>query len=385
MHCPQCGAEMPEGAKFCGVCGQRIEAEDATRVQGAPVPPTASQPGPTPSPAPVQPIPGYAAPTPPYAAPMVEASPLSRAWADFRASFTGAALAKLMLISILPVLNLCNDGLYLRWGEDAVHGGHAPVPREMLANGDFAWGFKSVLVGFVWPLIGLFLLVVPVLGWVLFVIWLALVPCIGIAAALRAYNRDDLAAGFDFASVWRGAKRRFGQLWATVFLPSLAKFGIMLLVCLLFGGVLLGSAASILGRVAYGSSSSLGSVMGLLGSSGAILLLVWIVSAVVGVIVKLVSYRGVGYWIARNVPEWPAGGEVPVPAKPVVQQVGYAPQAPAAPVAPSPQPEAAPAAPVAPVSPAPEAPAAPEQPTDDVPAAPASSDEAASPDQGAQA
>jgi hypothetical protein len=316
---------------------------------------------------------------------MVEASPLSRAWADFRASFTGAALAKLMLISILPVLNLCNDGLYLRWGEDAVHGGHAPVPREMLANGDFAWGFKSVLVGFVWPLIGLFLLVVPVLGWVLFVIWLALVPCIGIAAALRAYNRDDLAAGFDFASVWRGAKRRFGQLWATVFLPSLAKFGIMLLVCLLFGGVLLGSAASILGRVAYGSSSSLGSVMGLLGSSGAILLLVWIVSAVVGVIVKLVSYRGVGYWIARNVPEWPAGGEVPVPAKPVVQQVGYAPQAPAAPVAPSPQPEAAPAAPVAPVSPAPEAPAAPEQPTDDVPAAPASSDEAASPDQGAQA
>lgn len=35
MKCNNCGAELPEGEKFCAVCGQQTESGESTKQQAA--------------------------------------------------------------------------------------------------------------------------------------------------------------------------------------------------------------------------------------------------------------------------------------------------------------------------------------------------------------
>lgn len=56
MFCEQCGAQIPEGAKFCENCGAPVAVEASPKPTPQPAPAPAPQPKPAPKPAP-QPAP----------------------------------------------------------------------------------------------------------------------------------------------------------------------------------------------------------------------------------------------------------------------------------------------------------------------------------------
>ena len=68
MHCPQCGADVPNGAQFCPSCGTPVSQQQA---QAAVPPPSSAPPAPayssasTPAPQPTTALPPYAAPAAP--------------------------------------------------------------------------------------------------------------------------------------------------------------------------------------------------------------------------------------------------------------------------------------------------------------------------------
>ena len=77
QHCPHCGTEMEDGARFCGACGRRIDAPAAPA--SAPAAPTlapAAAPTSSPSPSPA-PAPAVAA-SPVVAAPVKSSGPVSK-------------------------------------------------------------------------------------------------------------------------------------------------------------------------------------------------------------------------------------------------------------------------------------------------------------------
>lgn len=322
MFCSECGHEIKEGDAFCPECGHPVQPEESAATtaaaasvqQAAPAQNAAGQ-----STAPEQPQPAVA-PSTAYVDP--SPSPLKRAWADFSQSPNkGKTLALLMLTSIFPILNFFVTGYCVRWAKGSATGDTRPLPRTIFAEGGFAEGFKVTVVSFTFSMIVssviLILFFVPILGWlaifVLDLFWFVCGTAITMIAIIRMATKDKLSAAFDFGQLAHSLKRRFGQLWVSVFVPNLIPFAISIIA----GVVLLAMTSGISYSAYYGLR---GVTFGSIILICFVTLLFIVAICVVSVVVQLVVYRAVGYWAKDNVPEWPAGKEIEVPVASKDQQ-----------------------------------------------------------------
>jgi hypothetical protein len=132
IHCPTCGTEVPEGARFCQNCGAEIAGSAATEPNAVAPMPTPPPPPPYAMPIPAAPLPPTAYPPPPY--PVVPGYPYqpARSGKAVAGMWLGIASVPGMILSwvgiIIGVLGLIFSLIGLSEIRRRERSGSAPVP-----------------------------------------------------------------------------------------------------------------------------------------------------------------------------------------------------------------------------------------------------------------
>lgn len=334
MYCSYCGSKNSEGRKFCSNCAMPLKG--AANVPERHAAAAASAPAAD-------------------AAPAVDSHPkgcFASAWEDVRNSdgWTGKMFL-LGLIMLVPILNFFVPGYALGWAKEIACGKRTAMPKKIFADGAFALGFFSVIFGLAFGLliwiVSIPLNLVPLLGAAASIVLSIFGSMLVSVCVLRIAISGRLGSGFDFSSIWAAYKRNLGALFCASILPGL----VIELVAGVIATCLVVMAAMVLG---VGATASMygyrGSLYASSAGAGAVVVAVVLVAValyilfVASSLVSVVTYRAVGHWVNRTVPNWASElGAQPyaAPAQPVQQASCYVVPA----VAPTPAPAASAPAP----------------------------------------
>lgn len=251
--------------------------------------------------------------TPPIV-PAGGASPLSRAWSDFKASPGKVKIIlKLATFQFVPgVGGLVLSGYAYTWAKEQAFGKHDPMPQKIirpgvLDSGLYAYGTSLILsvATFVAFLILGALLGAVRLGGLMFPIWLAYIIVAGpffSAMYLRSAICGKVRAGLNFGRARElfSTPGKVGPALAAYWGPAAAGLGLGIVVA----SVLL----IVFGLMMGGAFISLLTVV-LMAAMGAILpLIVVLLFALffIGTAVTMVTARAFGYWMQDfNPRDWP--------------------------------------------------------------------------------
>ena len=364
MKCDFCGNEIAEGHRFCTKCGNAVACQapdvasattpaDAT-VQAPAVPATpepapsvvpavapASAPAVVPAAAPAPATQYASAPTPapavvPAAAPAPAnqyasapapqyssaPSPLKRACDDLK--FSPSKFVKILLLSLcglVPFLAIYVEGYLVRCAKDSAYGSSSVIPKTIFADGAFGIGFKALftIIGigvFLGSVLGSISFFIPILGMfvagILSLVWCFVGPALCVLSALRGAVTGDAFSGFDIKAIYNVAKRKFGTLFISVFLPSLVLAGVTLIAIILLTVLTLIAGSSAMGEIfnavsnlsMYSLEDALSDLINSLLAIG-ILAGVFIFAYLLFLTtVQIIQYKAVGYWVSDYASEW---------------------------------------------------------------------------------
>ncbi len=360
MLCTRCGVQVEDRALFCANCGAPIrDAEQDAPVAMGVVPTGQEQVQMPPQPQGAMPEQAYgAAPQAPIGVPqapvpgappapgVVQGVPdgmgampqqypvrgcVGTAWDDVKASpgyFKKVLL--LALISMVPILNFAELGYGVRWGAEVVHGRRQPLPQKIVTGENFKIGFFVVVI------IAIFSIVVSVLSalfsyigvmvdssavqivgsLVIVALSIFAVPFLYLSM-MRIGVFDSLGEGFAFGKLGKAFSKKTGTLFFVSYVPSLIasliESAVGLVYFLIVGVIVGGSVAAYSSRIStYGiyynmSPEEFVSVFG--GQIVVVALFTLVLTyalMVISALFSLVTNRGIGYYIARFVPEWGA-------------------------------------------------------------------------------
>lgn len=356
MFCVQCGTKLNDDALFCTNCGARVERESVgahakaqpgaaqqslgnaafgasaqegsaggssyASGQGGNFASSASGPAPYTS----GPSNMGGAPVPPGMPVSPELEPQSArrgcfgsAWDDVLADKNWVKRTALMaLVSLVPVLNWVNYGYSLNWGKSVVYGRKDDLSGKLITGDNFKLGFFviviSLVAGIVIGLESSILMILPVLGLIAALALAIFGSMFTSLACMRTALYDLLGEGFSVGKIMEGFKRNLGTLFCVTFVPALIGGAIASIVSMLF--LLVGGAISGFDLVALSSATARYGSYGwvpadafeAMGPMAIVVVLLGIVAVFVSemamMFATLVTQRGLGYYVQRNVPEW---------------------------------------------------------------------------------
>ncbi|MBE6967082.1 MAG: zinc ribbon domain-containing protein [Ruminococcaceae bacterium] len=191
MKCPSCGTELQENARFCGTCGTKVEAIPAPAPEAAPVP--------EPTPSFIPPVEPVAAPVAPVAPPVVPAAPV-------------AAPAPVATVAPAPVYTQPAAPVYPQQPQPMPVQPQAPIQPQPPVDDR-----RTRVMSTGGYMAALFLMSIPVAGFILQIIWAA--------GAARNLNRRHLARGYLFLSLIIFAVTVIlGLLGASAFSTTISNF-----------------------------------------------------------------------------------------------------------------------------------------------------------------
>ena len=350
--CKNCGNQLVDGAKFCGVCGTPVEADPqpaADPFAGASNPKAGQTSGFEAAQAAAgqtytQQNTGYAGvqnPPAPVAAP--GRTPLSKAWADFSASPDKFKIVlKLALLQLVPGAgSLIISGYSFSWGKEAALGRQGYMPHKiirpgMLDTGLYVYGITlicAIVVGIISAILGwMFGLMgfgMSLLWWFLsLVISIFLTPFLSLLY-MRVAVVGKLRAGSKVSHVWQMYKStgKMGSLLALYWGPSILATIINGIITAIVIGVVIAAivggaidafwnVSTSLNNYGYGYGMSVNpgaiiasTVMNIVLSILPILILIAAFSFVtffVSATAQIVWTRALGYWLQDFRPDtWP--------------------------------------------------------------------------------
>ena len=270
--------------------------------------------------------PGYAAqPQQPVqpAAP-VQPGPLSQGWHDLtsQSGWFGTAML-LMLLNLVPILGWYAQGYMLEWATQAGSGAQG-LPKPHFTRTTLWRGFLYGVLSFLGGIIGLgftLLFKIPLVGIILYIVWMILVGVFVAMAGVRMTAKDSFGAAFDLSDLWEQFKQAPWGVILAVFVPGLIVGVIMAIIYTAVFASSFYSLGNVLENLAYmGSSSSyMGYGMGSMGLESLLNMLLGSLTAVgfgaavatlvqtaLSTIAQLWSFRAVGVWMSRQDPDWRA-------------------------------------------------------------------------------
>lgn len=298
MFCPKCGKQNLDSSSFCQFCGSQI---------GVPQQQSAPQQ---------------------QMQPRVEGV-LSAAWSDIVS--TPGWLKKIIVLAIcnvIPFLGYGVTGYAEQWGCEVVRGKREAMPDQYFNNKNFLTGIfeyiifaaygaiifvASLVVGGIFGLIPV-LGVLIILAIIVFIwFWNSYVALCSMKSALSL----DLGQGFSTKKLTNAYFRGIGGVFVSYFVPSLICGIICFILILIFIAIFMSIAAAGTSSVMQLASSpmssdvvgnSIGAITGLATAGGItfviFLLLIFFIVFVMAGFEKVLRYRALGHWIARNVPEF---------------------------------------------------------------------------------
>ena len=347
--CKNCGNQLVDGAKFCGVCGTPVEADPqpaADPFAGASEPKAGQTSGfgaaqATADQTYARQNTGYAGvqnPPAPVAAPPSRGV-VGRAWDDFSATPNKfKIILKLALLQLVPgVGGLIISGYSFSWGKDIALGRTGAMPSKiirpgMLDTGLYVYGISlicqiilSVVYFLIGGLFGFMGFGMVVFWWFLqFVISIFLTPFLSLLY-MRVGIVGKLKAGSKLGHVWQMYKSpgKMGSLlglyWGPSILSGILSAIVIIIAIVVVVAIVTGSAigmgasyASMASSYSYGMGGSynvLGPLMSFLGSLLTIVPIVAVFAFIlffISTTAQVVWTRALGYWLQDFRPEtWP--------------------------------------------------------------------------------
>ena len=336
MYCVSCGAEVPETAVFCTVCGKPFLQEEpptpkqmsgvAKTTAGQTKQPAASM---TPASATRSASPGTTQQSP---------KPVS---AHTRGCF-GTAIDDIMgssswlgkilllaLIMVVPILNFVTVGYIYRWGVAAARGDAGSMPSKIVSGENFKTGFFVLVFGLIGAII-VYLVVFLVMllgagggdGLVTLLLLLLLVFAIPFAvffdlALFRVALFDSIGRGFNVNEILMAQSKKKGTAYLLVFVPAILM-GIASVVLASLENALLAAQLSVDMSV-IASVGTAGVLEYALDTSDVALLAILAIGWVLSIATSCLSYtwtnRGLGHYVHRFVPEWVEQADAAASAK----------------------------------------------------------------------
>lgn len=308
MYCTICGGENSDNDSCCCFCGTALKAEQPT-VFGFQVEPD-----------PVAPV------TPQNSSVSSEAPQggggLVSAWKDFVSS--KGWLVKVLLLGLMcfvPVLNFVVYGYALQWARSVAFGKRESMPREFFADRSFVTGFfirlLEMLAAVVSAAVIIAFLFVPYVGLPIALVLVFAFAAYVDACVIRMGVTGRIEAAFDLKKVWVAVKRAPGGLLCAAYLPGLI-IGFLFVVALLLANGIVGSVADVnmldvVNAVPDQGGGFAGGIIYVIidqlaaGNFDPVMLVYLLVVALfcgLTVISYLITFRALGYWAAKNAPEW---------------------------------------------------------------------------------
>ncbi len=291
--------------------------------QASPTPPPPPQEAPQPSSQPAsQPNTQYQQPQTvpqgvPYGAPtkpVYAQGCLGAAWKDITSS--EGWFKKILLLGLImcvPILNFYVYGYCMRWARQLVLGKIDKMPKKIFEEGNFSQGFYA----FVWIFVfGLVVSIASTIFGFIPILGAIAVICLGLFAAMfelmgtmRVAISKNLGRAFDIKEDWRGFTKNFGSLFCLSIVPQLTLLipifvGALMIMPMIFATVwsepFQGMMYSYSG---YGIESVLMVISTILMFLPAFLLYYVFICLFEG-FVYVWTYRAVGHYVARELPDW---------------------------------------------------------------------------------
>ena len=274
--CSNCGGSVEPNQKFCPNCGSPVvEAGRATYSSACATP---------------------------QAQVISGGSPLSRAWADFKAEkgLIGKIFV-LAVLSLIPIANFLALGYCLMYGVNSALGRKSGLPEKIASGPLFFMGLLSFVVSLVWGLVVGVLGSIPFFGLLVSLAFIILIPCLSLCI-MRLGLYGSLGSAFELSKVWDLFKPNMGNALAIYWIP-----GIVVVVASIAVGIVL----SIFGGFSVIAAAAMGDAAGAMASLGGlslVLILGLLVISFVSAAASLVSYRAFGYFVAERAPQWARDG-----------------------------------------------------------------------------
>lgn len=318
MKCSICGAELKDGAQFCGSCGNKVVVES---VVTEPAPAAANQAYST------------AASTAPtynttasngYGAPAQQTyrqeGCLGAGWRDITSS--PGWFKRLLLLAIMncvPVLNFFVTGYCVKWGADVAGGKRETLPRGNFCKHTFVVGLLAYVLNVLLTIANLWLYAInaiPFIGFIIsFVINLFASAFLSLAI-MRMAVRRRFGAAFDLSEIMRRYKTRVGSLLASAVVPGIITTAIFVIIALLVLFICAGIAVATFNTGSAASYSNLmyllngfaynpvGSAIAIASTLGILIVILVALFLFLNAFANVWSMRAVGHWVAQNAPQW---------------------------------------------------------------------------------
>ena len=274
--CSNCGGSVEPNQKFCPNCGSPVvEAGRATYSSACATP---------------------------QAQVISGGSPLSRAWADFKAEkgLIGKIFV-LAVLSLIPIANFLVLGYCLMYGVNSALGRKSGLPEKIASGPLFFMGLLSFVVSLVWGLVVGVLGSIPFFGLLVSLALIILIPCLSLCI-MRLGLYGSLGSAFELSKVWDLFKPNMGNALAIYWIPGIVVVVASIAVSIvlsIFGGF------SVIAAAAMGDAAG---AMASLGGLSLVLILGLLVISFVSAAASLVSYRAFGYFVAERAPQWARDG-----------------------------------------------------------------------------
>ncbi len=305
MKCSSCGEEIPDNAQFCPMCGREVtssSSDDLSRVdetqQNESSQQSASQPRqfsendtqrPTVSS-------GY------------QKGCVSAAWSDYRQSkgWVGKTLL-LSLINCIPILNFFADGFVLNWSREVPYGGHTPLPKRIFTGSNFKIGFFFFVISLVFAIVvgivGAIVSYVPYIGTLIAFVFVVVEMMFLGLAGLRLAMSGSIGEGFSLGKLWDALKRRWTDLFCSIFPLFIAEMiiDVIAYLLILFYGVALLLLVIDIGVYPDDAASW---DLSTLPVYILLFLVIYYVCNVVITATTVLSFRAVGHYVGRYANGW---------------------------------------------------------------------------------
>lgn len=252
----------------------------------------------------------YGAPTKPVYA----QGCLGAAWKDITSS--EGWFKKILLLGLImcvPILNFYVYGYCMRWARQLVLGKIDKMPKKIFEEGNFSQGFYALVwtlvVGLVVGIVSAFLGWIPILGFLVTICLSLFTTMFSMIGVMRLAISKNLGKAFDIAEDWRGFTKNFGSLFCASVVPQLTLLipifvGALLIVP--FAIMAVGATPLYSMSVSY-SASGLEAAMAVLSILVMLLpafLIYFVVICICEGFVYVWTYRAVGHYVARELPDW---------------------------------------------------------------------------------
>lgn len=241
---------------------------------------------------------------------------MGAAWKDMTSSEGWFKKVLLLgLIMCVPILNFYVYGYCMRWARQLVLGKIEPMPKKIFEEGNFSQGFYALVwtlvVGLVVGIAGAIVGWVPFLGFLVTICLSLFTTMFSMMGVMRLAISKNLGRAFDIKEDWRGFTKNFGSLFGAAVVPNLIIGAIIILLMMIVMFVIFGFAFQAgLGAGAYASGYySTSYFLQILASLFVMLPLFLVIAYICGVlyaVAYLWTYRAVGHYVARELPEWNA-------------------------------------------------------------------------------